>query len=452
MGQAEGRDSAPVSRPFTVTFATVFAIAWPMTIAYLTTPLLGLVDTAVIGQLGVAAALGGLAMGAVILDIVFFSFSFLRSGTTGFTAQAMGRHDRVEQQVVFARALSVAIGCGLLILAFGPLLVRLGLVLIEPTQAVGHTVVSYSSIRLYAAPLTMVNYVILGWLLGLGRAGQGLKIQLLLNGVNIVFSVYLGLTLELGVVGVAWATLIGEACAVLYGGLIVARHLDIKILPGVAEIFDRQKLVGLMSVNRDTMIRSFCLLFSFIWFTSNGSQLGETVLAVNAVLMNFFVIGGYFLDGFATAAEQLVGRAIGAHYRPAFDRSIRLVTRSGFILAGLLTVVLWFFGPLLIDLLTTNELIRQQARIYLPWAAITALMGVVAFQMDGVFMGATWTRDMRNMMLLSLVVFLFLCWVTIPVLGNHGLWFALEVFLGLRGITLWWRMKINAAKIFGGNV
>lgn len=449
MDQAEGRDSSPASRPFTVTFATVFAIAWPMTIAYLTTPLLGLVDTAVIGQLGVAAALGGLAMGAVMLDVVFFSFSFLRSGTTGFTAQAMGRHDRVEQQVVFVRAIVIAIACGLLIVVAGPLLVRLGLALIEPTPAVEGTVIIYSSIRIYAAPLTMVNYVILGWLLGLGKAGQGLKIQLLLNGVNIVFSILLGLTLELGVAGVAWATLIGEACAVLYGGLIVARHLEVKILPGSAEIFNRQKLFNLMAVNRDTMIRSFCLLFSFIWFTSQGSQLGETILAVNAVLMNFFIIGGYFLDGFATAAEQLVGRAIGAHYRPAFDRSIRLVTVSGFVLAGSLTAILWLFGPALIDLLTTNELIRQQARIYLPWAAITALAGVVAFQMDGVFMGATWTKDMRNMMLLSFAAFLIICWTAIPILGNHGLWLALEIFLGLRGITLWWRMKVNAAKFFG---
>jgi len=334
------------------------------------------------------------------------------------------------------------------ILLLGPYLVQLGLFLIAPTEAVAKVVTTYASIRLLAAPLTMINYVILGWLLGLGRARQGLQIQLLLNGINIIFSFYLGLYLELGVAGVAWATLIGEAGAVLYGGLIVARYLDIKILPDFRTIFEQGEIWKLMAVNGDTMIRSFCLLFSFIWFTYEGSQLGETILATNAVLMNFFVIGGYFLDGFATAAEQLVGRAIGAHFRPAFDRSIRLVTTSGYLLAGTLTLLLWLAGPAIIDLLTTNELVREQAGIYLPWSAITALIGVMAFQMDGVFMGATWTRDMRNMMLLSLGAFLLVCTLAIPAFGNHGLWLALEVLLGLRGISMWWRMKINASKVF----
>ena len=449
MDHADARDTARLPRPFTVNFSTVLAIAWPMTIAYLSTPLLGLVDTAVIGQLGSAAALGGLAMGAVLLDVVFFSFSFLRSGTTGFTAQAVGRNDEEEQQRVLIRAFAIALGCGLLILAFGPMLIALALTFIEPTKAVEDAVVSYSSVRLYAAPLTMVNYVILGWLLGLGKAWQGLLIQLLLNGVNIIFSIYLGLHLQLGIVGVAWATLIGEASAVIFGLVVIAKYVKLQKLPVISALSDCKKLLGLAFVNRDTMIRSFCLLFSFTWFAAVGSQFGETILAANAILMNFFIIGGYFLDGFATAAEQLVGRAIGANYRPAFDRSVKFVTVAGFILAGALSVVLWVFGPLLIDFLTINELVRAEAKIYLPWAATTALAGVVAFQMDGVFMGATWTKDMRNMMVLSLLAFLLICWAAIPVLGNHGLWLALEIFLGLRGISLWWRMKSNANKFFG---
>lgn len=449
MSGAETSSAAPKSRPFDVTFASVFAIAWPMTIAYMTTPLLGVVDTAVIGQLGSAAALGGLAVGAILFDFILGTFNFLRSSTTGLAAQAMGRDDKSEQQKVFVRAITVSIISGLAILFVGALILDFGLYWMQPTKEVEQATRTYFTIRLWASPFAMVNYVILGWLLGLGKAGQGLTIQVILNAINIVFSVYLGLYLELGIEGVAWATVIAEAAAVVFGLMIVGRHLEFKTLPIARALRDKQKLLALMSVNRDIMIRSFCLLFAFTWFVGAGAGMGELTLASNAILMHFFMISGYFLDGFAVAAEQLVGRAIGAHYRPAFKRSVKMATISGFILAGFLTLVFLLFGSHLIELMTVNAEVRADAAIYLPWAAFTALVGVMAFQMDGVFIGATWSVDMRNMMLLSLVAFLATCWIAIPVIGNHGLWLALQVFLGLRGITLWWRMKINEEKVFG---
>lgn len=449
MSEIKNTGSRPVSRPFDVTFAAVFAIAWPMTIAYMTTPLLGLVDTAVIGQLGNAAALGGLAVGAVLFDVILATFNFLRSSTTGLVAQAMGRGDPCEQRMVFVRAMAVALACGIGILITGSLVLDIGLGWIKPSEDVERATRTYFLIRLYATPFAMANYVILGWLLGLGKAGQGLMIQVFLNGINIVLSVYLGLTLKFGIEGVAWATVIGEGLAVLFGLFVISRHINLGKLPIISALKKRDKLMALMSVNTDIMIRSFCLLLVFAWFTGAGARLGELTLASNAILMHFFYISGYFLDGFATAAEQLVGRAIGAHYRPAFVRSVKLATASGLILAGSLTLVFFVAGPALIDLLTVNEEIRDEARIYLPWAALTALVGVVAFQMDGVFIGATWSADMRNMMLVSLAAFLATCWLAIPGMGNHGLWMALQVFLGLRGITLWWRMKVNEARFFG---
>ncbi len=448
MDQAETQMTGRVTQPFEVTFFSVFAIAWPMTIAYLSTPLLGLVDTAVIGQLGSAAALGGLAVGAILFDVILTSFNFLRTSTTGLTAQAMGRKSEREKCMVFIRAFSVAIISGLLVLIVGRFLLDFGLLWMQPTEAVENATRTYFMIRLYATPFAMINYVILGWLLGLGKARQGLIIQLFLNGLNMVVSIYLGLYLDLGIEGVAWATVIAEASALLLGLLIIGRYLNFRTLPVAAALNDRSKLIALMSVNRDIMIRSFCLLFAFSWFTAAGVRLGELTLAANAILMHFFMIAGYFLDGFATAAEQLVGRAIGAYYREAFDRSIRLATISGFILAGLLTVIFFIFGSQLIDLLTVNDGVRLEAKRYLPWAAMTALVGVMAFQMDGVFIGATWSADMRNMMLVSLVVFLLVAWLSIPAFGNHGLWFALEVFLGLRGATLWWRLKKNVSNFF----
>ena len=449
MSEAETNIAAPKSRPFDVTFASVFAIAWPMTIAYMTTPFLGIVDTAVIGQLGSAAALGGLAVGAILFDFILGTFNFLRSSTTGLAAQAMGREDKSEQQKVFIRAITVSIVSGLAILLAGSLILDFGLYWMQPTKEVEQATRTYFIIRLWASPFAMVNYVILGWLLGLGKAGQGLIIQVFLNGINIIFSIYLGLYLELGIAGVAWATVIAEAVAVVFGLMIVGRHLEFKTLPIARALRDKQKLLELMSVNRDIMIRSFCLLFAFAWFVGAGAGLGELTLAANAILMQFFFISGYFLDGFAVAAEQLVGRAIGAHYRPAFKRSVKMATISGFVLAGLLTFILIVFGQLLIDMMTVNAEVRAEAAIYLPWAAMTAIVGVMAFLMDGVFIGATWSTDMRNMMLLSLAAFLATCWIAIPLMGNHGLWLAMQVFLGLRGITLWWRMKVNEARVFG---
>ncbi len=449
MESSNSSDAKGSARPFAVTFASVFAIAWPMTIAYMTTPLLGLVDTAVIGQLGSIAALGGLAIGAILFDVILGTFNFLRSSTTGLNAQALGSDDKEEQRAVFIRAFVLAVGCGVGLLVAGPLVLEFGLWWMETTPAVADATRDYFLVRIYSTPFAMANYAILGWLLGLGRAGQGLAIQVVLNGINIVFSIYLGLMLELGIAGVAWATVIGEGVALVLGIFIVGRHIDLRSLPIVSALRNRHKIIALMSVNGDIMIRSFCLILAFAWFTAEGARLGETTLATNAILMHFFFLAGYFLDGFATAAEQLVGRAIGANYRPAFDRSVRYATMSGFILAGFLTTVFLLFGPLLIDILTVNEIIRQQARIYLPWAAITALTGVVAFQMDGVFIGATWSADMRNMMLFSLGAYLLVIWLVVPSFDNHGLWFALQVFLGLRGVTLWWRMKVNLRRQFG---
>ncbi len=449
MDRSGDQSATRLAKPFEVTFATVFAIAWPMTIAFMTTPLLGLVDTAVIGQFGNAAAIGGLAVGAILFDIILASFNFLRASTTGLTAQALGRHDALEQRMVLIRAMVLAVACGLLILLAGPIVLYAGLHWMQPTPGVESATRTYFQIRLFAAPFALTNYVILGWLLGLGKAGQGLAIQVFLNGLNIVFSIYLGLYLELGITGVAFATVIGEAGALAMGLAVIQRHTDIRSVPVIAAISDRVKMLKLMSVNRDIMVRSFCLLLAFAWFTGAGARLGETTLATNAILMHFFFISAYFLDGLATAAEQLAGRAVGAHYRPAFDKSVRLATLSGFILAGALTVLFLLSGPLMIDFLTTNEAIRHEARIYLPWAVGTALVGVVAFQMDGVFIGATWSADMRNMMLISFGLFLLVGWVAVPYFQNHGLWFALHVFLGLRGLTLWWRMNKNAATEFG---
>lgn len=438
-----------VERAFSVTHKSVLAIAVPTTLAYLSTPLLGLVDTGVVGRLGDPALLGGLAVGAIIFDIIFTTFNFLRASTTGLVAQALGAGRSEEQRVVLVRSLLLSVALGFVVLLLAPFILRVGLWAMDAPAAVEKATIAYFTIRILAAPLTLINYSVLGWMFGLGQAWLGLILQFVLNGTNIVLSIALGLFLGWGIEGVAWATVIAEAVAALVGLGIAWHRLSRAGRVSWKSIFDRAALSKLVGVNFDIMIRSFCLLLAFAFFTAQGAKFGEVTLAANAVLMNFFLIAGYFLDGFATAAEQLAGRAVGARHKPAFDWAVRLTLVWGFGLAIAASSAFWFGGPMVIDLLTTSEVVRAEARVYLIWAALTALIGVVAFQMDGVFIGATWTTDMRNMMLLSLAAFWLTWWLATPVWGNHGLWLSLEIFLGIRGLSLLARLKVRSRQTFG---
>jgi putative MATE family efflux protein len=424
------------ARPFAVTHRSVLSIAIPMTLAYLTTPMLGLVDTAVVGQFGDAALLGGLAAGALVFDVVFTTFNFLRSGTTGLVAQAFGRGDEIEEQAVFWRAFAIALVAGLVLAACAPLFSIVGIWFIDAEPGVNAALDEYVGIRLLGTPFALINYAILGYVLGRGEGGLGLVLQLVLNGVNIALSIMLGLWLAWGVAGVAWGTVIGEFVAMLLGlAIVLARFSKSPRLPR-ERLLHAEPFWAMVSLNRDIMIRSFSLLAAFALFTRQGAQFGTLTLAANAVLMNFFMISGFFLDGFATAAEQLAGRAVGARNAPAFRRAVWLTLVWGFGLAGVACAAFLLGGRELIALITTAEDIRDIASIYLPWAAFTAVSGVLAFQMDGVFIGATWSTDMRNMMLLALGVFVAAMLTLTGPFGNHGLWAALHIFLIVRGLSL----------------
>jgi MATE family multidrug resistance protein len=424
------------TRPFQVTHRSVLAIAVPMTLAYLTTPLLGLVDTAVVGQFGDAALIGGLAIGALVFDVVFTTFNFVRSGTTGLVAQAFGRGDEAEEQAVFWRAFAIAVVAGVVLAVLAPLFVIAGRWFMDADSRVGEAMEIYVRIRFLAAPFSLINYAILGYVLGRGEGALALMLQLVLNGINIVLSILLGLHLGWGVAGVAWGTFGGELAAMLLGLAIVLRRFGRAPRLPRDHLFDRKAFGSMISLNRDIMIRSFTLLAAFMLFTRQGAQFGTVTLAVNAVLMNFFMIGGFFLDGFATAAEQLAGRAVGARYVEAFRRAVWLTLLWGFALAAIVSVATLAFGVELIAIMTTAEDVRTMAAAYMPWAAFTALSGVLAFQMDGVFIGATWSRDMRNMMLASFLAFCAALFLLAPAFGNAGLWAALHVFLLCRGFSL----------------
>ena len=442
-------DATPANASsFAVTNRSVLAIAVPMTLAYLTTPLLGIVDTAVVGQFGDAALLGGLAAGSLVFSVVFTTFNFLRSGTTGLVAQAFGRGDALEEQAVFWRAVLIAVVAGVALAALAPLFAVAGQWFMGAEPRVSAAMSVYIRIRLLAAPFTLINYAILGYVLGRGEGRLGLMLQAVLNGVNIALCFLLGLELGWGVAGVAWATVTGEFLAMLLGLAIVLKRFRKLEQPSRRRILDLPAYRRMLSLNRDIMIRSFSLLAAFALFTRQGAQFGTVTLAANAVLMNFFLIAGYFLDGFATAAEQLAGRAIGAHAAAPFRRAVQLTLIWGFGLAAVATLILLTAGADLVALVTTSAEVRTVADTYLPWAAFTALSGVLAFQMDGIFIGATWSRDMRNMMLLSFLAFSAALITLAPAFGNNGLWASLHVFLLVRGVSLLAVLRLRVRTAF----
>jgi MATE family multidrug resistance protein len=419
-------------REVTVNHRVVLTIAVPMTLAHLSTPLLGLADATVIGQLGDAALLGAVAVAAVLFDFLFWGFGFLRMGTAGLTAQALGADDAIEQRAVFLRALIMAgtLGVGLILLQ-GPI-AWFAIPLFDASDAVSAAAEQYFQIRIWSAPFAFANYAILGWLIGMGRTMTGLVLQIGINLANIVLNIVLALGLSMGIAGVALGTVIAEAAGAMVGIVVVAAHFGGRFGISRQRLFNRQAFLRMIALNRDIMIRTFALLLAFAFFTRQSAQAGDVTLAANAILNNLFLIGGYFLDGIATAAEQLGGRAVGANNAPAFRRAVSLSLLWSLGLAAAMSLALLAGGGLIIDFMTTNEEVRATARVFLIYAALTPLAGAHAFTFDGIYVGATWNRAMRDLMFVALALFFVVWWLTTP-LGNHGLWLSLIAFLLLRG-------------------
>jgi MATE family multidrug resistance protein len=421
------------SADHSVTHRRVLAIALPMTLANMTTPLLGVVGTAVIGQLGEAHLLGAVAIAGVVFDSIFWLFGFLRMGTVALTAQALGARDIREEQAVLARALLLAGLLGLALIALQAPLAWASFALMGASAEVTRAAEIYFYVRIWSAPFTLGNYVILGWLVGLARAGTALGLQIAVNIINAVATALMVLWLDMGVAGAALATLIAEAAGLIAGLVIALAYMGGRLAASAAEILDRAKLVRMLVVNRDIMIRTAALIFAFGFFAAQGARAGDTVLAANAVLHNLVLVGAYFLDGFASAAEQLCGRAVGARNRAAFRQSTRLVIVWGFGFGAVTTLIFLLAGPALIALMTTSPEVREAAAQFLLYAALAPVIGVFAYAYDGIYIGATWTRDMRNLMVAALAVYLAAWWALLP-FGNTGLWIAMLLFLGARGV------------------
>lgn len=411
----------------------VFVIAGPAMLANLTTPLLGVVSTGAIGQLGDAALLGGVALASVAFDCVFWLFGFLRMATVAFTAQALGADDRIEIRAVLIRALLLAALIGALLIALRAPLASLIFSAMGGSEAVTAAATSYFHIRLWSAAFMLGNYVILGWLVGQARTGIALAIQVGINLLNMALTVVFVLMLHWGIAGAAIATVIAETTG-FASGLVVARIL---LGPNFhiprALLFDRARWLRMLAVNRDIMIRTAALIGAFLFFTAQGARAGDRVLAANAVLYNFLMIGSFFLDGLANAAEQLCGQTFGARNRVQFARAVRLVLAWSVGFGVVVSLIFIAAGDHLIDIITTSPDVRLAAREFMWLAALAPACGVLAYCFDGVFIGASWARDMRNLMVMAFIIYIGV-WYALTPWGNAGLWTAFLAFLLARGL------------------
>ena len=401
-------------------------------IANLTTPLIGIVSTAAIGRLGEPAMLGGVAMASFMFDCIFWLFGFLRMSTLAFTAQAIGAGEAGELRPHLGRGVVVAaaIGVGLILLQ-----VPIGAIVLGAmggSEAVTRAAKTYYAVRIWSAPVVLANYVVLGWLIGQARAGLALTVQVAINLINMVATITLVLGLGAGIAGAATAAVIAEAGGLVIGLLIARRLLRRSLAVARKELFNRAALTRMLTVNRDIMIRTAALIAAFLFFTAQGARAGDVTLAANAVLNNFLMVSAFFLDGLANAAEQLCGQALGARERAAFAGATRLVLAWGFAFSFVVAAVLATLGPALIDIMTTSDDVRASARDYLWFVAASPPLSVFAFVFDGIYIGATWARDMRNLMIASLAIFLS-TWFALRSFGNAGLWAAQLALYAARG-------------------
>jgi MATE family multidrug resistance protein len=352
--------------------------------------------------------------------------------TVAFTAQSVGAGETTELRAILARGFIVAALIGATLIALQIPLAAALLGAMGGSEGVTRAAKTYFTIRIWSAPLALGNYVVLGWLIGQARARMALGTQITINVINMAATIMLVLVLDFGIAGAAIAAVIAEAAGLLLGVMIARELSQGQLAVKRATLFDRAKLMRMLAVNRDIMIRTASLITAFLFFTAQGARAGDMTLAANAVLNNFLLISAFFLDGLANAAEQLCGRAYGARDRSGFSGAVRLVVIWGFGFAVAVAAIFALFGPLLIEMMTASVEVRRIARDYLPFVIFAPLLGVFAFAYDGVYIGATWARDMRNLMVLSLLIFLA-AWLALRSFGNAGLWGALLVHYAARG-------------------
>ena len=425
--------------------ARIWALAWPMMLSNLTVPLLGLVDTAVIGHLPSPHYLGAVAVGSMIFSTLYWAFGFLRMGTTGLVAQACGREDGAANRTLLAQSLILASLIGTVLVLLRTPLTEFALALVDPASDVLHEAREYTVVRAFGAPAALCNYALLGWFVG----NQNTRIPLILltagNLLNMLLDLLFVYGFGLHAGGVALASVIAEWSSLLLGLWFCRRLLG--AIPGrfLLEPLRRlQAYSAMLRVNRYLFVRAITLLFTFAFFTTQGARQGTDILSANAVLLNFLLLISNALDGFAHATEALSGRTLGKRNLQQFYRTVVSAGLWSLATALGLTLVFALAGNWIIALLTAIPSVRDTAAIYLPWLVALPLIGIWSYLLDGVFIGTTQVKAMQNTMLFSVFcIFLPVWWLTQP-LGNHGLWIAMLSFFIARGLSggwVYWRIS-----------
>ena len=417
----------------------ILALAIPNIISNITVPLLGMVDMALVGHLGNDSLIGAMAIGVAIFNFIYWNFAFLRMGTSGLVAQAFGARNFREVGSVFVRSVSVALFVAVLLLLFRHGIGKLAFRMMEGSTETMQAAAEYFYIRLWAAPATLSLFAFQGWFIGMQNSRFPMYISIMINVVNVIFGVWFVYGLHWGIAGVAWSTVVAQ-----YSGLLTASLLWLiyyrRFIRQVSlrESFDLRPMVRFFRVNRDIFLRTACIVIVYTFFTSASSGMGDTILAINSLLMQLFTLFSYMMDGFAFAAESLIGRYVGARNAVMVQRSLRgLLAWSGGV--ALLYVVIYalFWEPLL-GLFTSSPAILTGAADYILWVIAVPLIGFAPFLVDGALIGATATRVMRNSVFLSTVAFFVVYFALRGVVGNNALWLAFMVFLVLRGLLQYW--------------
>lgn len=415
----------------------VLQLAIPMILSNISTPLLGLVDTVVLGHLDSEHYLGAVALGGLIFSFIFWGFGFLRMGTTGLTAQAFGRTHMEEINAVLIRATALAMMISVLILLLNQAIALVSFWLIQSSLEVENLASRYFNIRIWSTPATLTSYVITGWFIGQQNVKIPLLLVLITNSCNIGLDFLFVYQLKMTVEGVAWATVIAEYAGLLTGLLLICRTvLNQNQTWHWAALKNYGQIKDMLLINSHIFIRTWCVIFAFAFFTAQGARMGDVILAANAVLLNFQTFMAYALDGFAHAAEALVGKAVGAKNRGMYRQVVLTCAIWSYGVAIIFALIYQFMGVYIINLLTSLEHVRTIAYQYLPWLVAMPLVSFVCYLLDGVFIGAMLTKEMRNTMLLSLFGIFFPVWYFSLELGNQGLWLALICFMLARGLSM----------------
>lgn len=419
-----------------ITHKRVLRIAVPIILSNMTIPLIGVLDTAIIGQLGQASLIGAVGLGATILTMFYWGFGFLRMATTGLAAQAVGRGNHGELWALLHRGVGIGALGGIALMLLSPFWMGLAFWMAPASDAVEPLARSYMSIRVFSAPAAIATYAMSGWLLAQERTRALLSLQVGIAALNAGLNYLFVLQLGWGIEGVAWASFIAEYLGLSVGLIICFWRAWHHFVPRSGDVFNAERIKHMFTVSGDIFIRSMLLQAMLVSFTFWGASFGDVDLAANQILFQFWHVTAYALDGFAFAAEALVGQAVGRRARDQVQRAVMLSGLWGGVGACVTALGIWLSAPMVIDAMTTAQDVQEATFDYVIYAAMAPVLGFLSWLMDGVFIGATRTRDMRNMMIVSSAGYFIIALTIIPIWANHGLWIAYCLSLVIRGGTL----------------